>query len=73
MAEIEIPWIICGPGIRRGHEIKSPVNTYDTAATIAALLKVRPPEGWIARPVTEAFQSGFESVGGKQTGAPKGD
>jgi hypothetical protein len=57
MEEIEIPWIIAGPGIRRGHEIKTPVNTYDTAATIALLFKLSPPEGWIARPVREALEN----------------
>jgi predicted AlkP superfamily pyrophosphatase or phosphodiesterase len=55
MEEIEIPWIITGPGIRAGHEIKSPVNTYDTAATIAFAFGLQAPEAWIARPVTEAF------------------
>jgi len=57
MAEIEIPWIITGPGVRAGHEIKSPVNTYDTAATIAFAFGLKPPEAWIARPITEAFGS----------------
>ncbi|HTL58604.1 MAG TPA: alkaline phosphatase [Candidatus Limnocylindrales bacterium] len=57
MEELEIPWIIAGPGIRRGHEIKSPVNTYDTAATIAHLFGVKPPEGWIAQPVREALEN----------------
>lgn len=56
MDELEIPWIISGPGIRRGHEIKAPVNTYDTAATLARIFKLKPPEGWIAEPVREAFQ-----------------
>ena len=56
MDELEIPWIISGPGIRRGHEIKAPLNTYDTAATIARIFKLKPPEGWIAQPVREAFQ-----------------
>ncbi len=48
--EIEIPWIITGPGIRPG-EITSPVNTYDTAATIATILGLKPPACWIGRPV----------------------
>ena len=55
LEELEIPWIIAGPGIARGQEIKSPVNTYDTAATIARILRVKAPEEWIAKPVTEAF------------------
>lgn len=55
MEEIEIPWIISGPGIRRGHELKTHVNTYDTAATIAFLFHLTPPDGWIATPVREAL------------------
>lgn len=55
MAEIEIPWIIRGPGVRRGHEIQTPLNTSDTAATLARVLKLKPPAAWSARPVTEAF------------------
>lgn len=54
--ELEIPWILAGPGIRTGYALKTPVNTYDTAATLAYLLGVTPPDAWIARPVTEAFQ-----------------
>jgi hypothetical protein len=61
MEEIEIPWIIAGPGIRQGHEIKKPVNTYDTAATIALLFKLAPPEAWIARPVIDVLESGTPS------------
>ena len=55
MAEIEIPWIITGRGVKAGHEIKSPVSTCDTAATIACAFKVKPPTVWIGRPVREAF------------------
>jgi len=58
MEEIEIPWIIAGPGIRAGHEIKSPVNTYDTAATIAHAFRLKQPAAWIASPVREAFTDG---------------
>jgi predicted AlkP superfamily pyrophosphatase or phosphodiesterase len=57
MAEIEIPWIIRGPGVAAGREIATPVNTYDTAATVAHLLGLTPPKCWIARPVEEAFTS----------------
>jgi predicted AlkP superfamily pyrophosphatase or phosphodiesterase len=58
MDEIEIPWIIAGPGIARGKTISMPVNTYDTAATAAHLLGLEPPIQWIARPVLEAFLPG---------------
>lgn len=49
MSEIEIPWFIAGPGIAAG-EIKSPINTYDTAATIAQLLGLKAPDCWIGKP-----------------------
>ena len=55
MAEIEIPWILSGPGVAQGFEIKDPVNTYDTAATVAHVLGLKPPGCWIARPVRSAF------------------
>jgi len=58
MADLEIPWIITGPGVKAGHEIKSPINTYDTAATIAYVFGLKPPEVWIGRPVREAFKAG---------------
>jgi predicted AlkP superfamily pyrophosphatase or phosphodiesterase len=55
MAELEIPWLLSGPGVAPGKEITGPVNTYDTAATVAYLLGVKPPAAWVARPVKEAF------------------
>ena len=55
MAELEIPWIVHGYGVAAGKEIGTPVNTYDTAATVAYLLGLKPPACWIGRPVTEAF------------------
>ena len=57
MADLEIPWIISGPGVKAGHEIKSPINTYDTAATIAYIFGLKQPDVWIARPVREAFKA----------------
>ncbi len=55
MAELEIPWLLAGPGVKRAKVLEGPVNTYDTAATVAYLLGLKPPAAWIARPVTEAF------------------
>jgi len=57
MAEIEIPWIIAGPGIAQGRTIDSPVNTYDTAATAARILGITPHPCWTGRPVVEAFSA----------------
>ena len=55
MAEIEIPWIISGPGVAKGRELHSLINTYDTAPTLAYVLRVKPPSAWIGKPVMEAF------------------
>ncbi|MSU49720.1 MAG: hypothetical protein EXS37_11655 [Opitutus sp.] len=55
MGELEIPWLITGPPIKRGFEITDPVNTFDTAATLAKLFGIVPPAAWIARPVESAF------------------
>ena len=55
MAELEIPWIIRGPLVPAGTSIESPIDTYDTAATVAHLLSLTQPDGWIGRPVYEAF------------------
>jgi len=31
------------------------VNTYDTAATVAALFELRAPDAWIGKPIKEAL------------------
>ena len=55
MAEIEIPWILTGPRVAKGKQIKEPVNTYDTAATVAYAFGLKQPKAWIAKPVITAF------------------
>lgn len=55
--EIDIPWIIHGPGIAAGRQIESFVNTYDTAATVAHIFGLKPPTCWIGKPVAEAFRA----------------
>lgn len=54
LAEVEIPWIIAGPGIREGHALTKPINTYDTAVTAAWLLGLKPHPAWTGKPVSEA-------------------
>lgn len=57
LAEITIPWIIQGPGVRTGKNLDQvPINTYDTAATIAHLLGIALPRAAVGRPVLEAFE-----------------
>ena len=55
LKEMEIPWVIAGPGIKSGYEIHDSIMTYDTAATIAYLLKLKTPQVWIGRPVKSAM------------------
>lgn len=53
--EVQIPWIIAGPGVRKNHELKDVVITYDTAATLAWLMGLQQPQSWRGKPVQEAF------------------
>jgi predicted AlkP superfamily pyrophosphatase or phosphodiesterase len=55
MQEMQIPWIIRGPGVAKNKEIKSSVVTYDTAATLAWIFGLKTPQVWTGRPVKEAF------------------
>ena len=55
MDEIEIPWILHGPGVAAGRELTTPVSTCDTAATVAYIFGLEPPRCWVGRPVVEAF------------------
>jgi len=57
MTELEIPWMIRGPGVEAGKEIQSPINTFDTASTIAYIYGLKQPSCWISKPVMEAFAS----------------
>ncbi len=57
LAEVEIPWIIAGPGVAPAKELTSFVNIYDTAATVAHVFGLTAPDCWIAKPVLEAFES----------------
>lgn len=56
--EVEIPWIIAGPAIKKNFALKDyTVNQYDTAATIAFIFGLKQPDCWIAQPVKEAFNN----------------
>lgn len=55
MAEMQIPWIIAGPGIKQDHEISGSIMTFDTAATLARIFGLEIPQVWTGKPVDEAF------------------
>ncbi len=62
MAELEIPWLIWGPGVAAGKQITDPVDTYDTAATVAYIFGIEQPYHWIGRPVLSAFAEHGDQV-----------
>ena len=52
--DMTIPWIASGPGIQP-RVLTTPVNTMDTAATVAMMLGLPIPPEWDGVPVYEAF------------------
>ncbi len=54
--DMTIPWILHGPGIRQGYELKEPVRIYDTCVTLAHLLDLPMSDQWEGRVIKEAFQ-----------------
>jgi len=56
VAEMTIPWMAIGPGIRHGYEITGKLDICDTAPTVANLLKL-PYQGiWQGKIITEIFE-----------------
>lgn len=55
-ADVTIPWIAWGRGVKPGFAITRPVVIYDTAATALWLLGVPVPESFWGRPVESAFE-----------------
>lgn len=55
LAEMEIPFIMYGAGIKKGYQIEETVYQYDNAATVAYAFGLQTPQAWIGRPVKGAF------------------
>lgn len=53
--DMRIPWLLAGPGVRRGHAITGEVRIYDTCVTLAHLLGLPPAPEWDGRVVEEAL------------------
>jgi len=53
--EIEVPWIISGPGIKKNMLLESPNDQANTAPTIAKILALKTPPEWIGKPVNDLF------------------
>jgi predicted AlkP superfamily pyrophosphatase or phosphodiesterase len=54
-ADMLIPWMLSGPGIRGGHALEAPISILDTAPTLARLLEVDSPRDWEGWAVKEAW------------------
>ena len=55
-AEMNIPWIISGKGIKKNHKLSTSIDTFDTAVTVAKVLDVKPFECWTGKAVLEAIK-----------------
>jgi predicted AlkP superfamily pyrophosphatase or phosphodiesterase len=55
-ADVKIPWVAWGKGVKKNFTITAPVVQHDTAATALWLLDVPLPEYFWGRPVTSAFE-----------------
>lgn len=54
--EMHTPFIISGKNVKEGHQIATTMMQFGVAATIAYIFKLRRPEVWWGRPVTEVFE-----------------
>lgn len=54
-AEMTVPFMLYGAGIKKGYKIEETVYQYDNAATVAYAMGLRMPQSWIGRPVKGAF------------------
>lgn len=54
-AEMTVPFILYGAGIKSGYQIEETVYQYDNAPTVAYALGLQTPQAWIGRPVKGAF------------------
>jgi hypothetical protein len=42
--------------VKKGSKLTEPINTFDTAATMAYIFGYKTPECWTGKPVTAAFE-----------------
>ena len=54
--DMTVPWIVVGPGIRPGYEVKTPVSLLDTVPTLARVLGIIPHPDWEGRCLDEIFK-----------------
>lgn len=51
-----IPWLVTGPGVRKGHVLNTPPSVLDLAPTMATFLDLAPHPDWRGRVLTEVMQ-----------------
>jgi predicted AlkP superfamily pyrophosphatase or phosphodiesterase len=54
--DMVVPWMMAGPGIRRGYEVETEVTLLDAAPTLARVLGVAPHPDWEGDCVEEIFE-----------------
>ena len=52
MRELEVPWILAGPGVARGRALTGAIYSLDTAPTVLGLLGLKPHPCWTGRAVS---------------------
>lgn len=57
MVEMQVPYIVVGPGVKKDYTITNSMMCYDNAATIAHILGLDQPEVWIGRPALSIFKN----------------
>jgi len=55
-ADVVIPWVVWGAGVRKHFTVSVPVVQYDTAATALWLLDIPIPEQFWGHPIISAFE-----------------
>ena len=56
MQEMQVPWIIAGPGIKKGYTVPESMMVFDDAATIARIFGIQQPQVWIGRAPESIFE-----------------
>ncbi|CAN5280273.1 hypothetical protein BH23BAC1_BH23BAC1_09750 [soil metagenome] len=69
MDEVEIPFIISGPGIKKDYNILQATYVFDVASTVAHLMDLKQPQAWIGRPVQGSFEGNEENLSGQNINA----
>ncbi len=69
MLEMEVPWLVAGPGIRKNFLLEQPNDAMNTTPTIAALLGIEARPEWIGRTVGAVFAAAH--VAGVKMYVPK--